>query len=147
MEQSGTWSFETAARTLWQEARSEPADGRKAVAHVIWNRLRAGRWGPTLAAVCMHPEHNSDLFEFSGWDARDSNRAATVLLPDDDPVLSTLRDVLIAAETEIDPTGNALAYYNPKIVPQPAWAKVLQFAGQFGSQRFYRDNLATGARA
>lgn len=147
-ETVGSWSLETAVRTLWQEARSEPSEGQRAVAAVLWNRLRVGRWGNTLASVCMAPEYApSKLFMFSGWNARDPNHAATLALPDNDATLTRLRSLLLVAESASDVTGGALCYYNPKIAPQPPWALVLHFCGQFGNQLFFGDNTVTGARA
>lgn len=128
----GNWSFETAVRTLWQEARGETGAGREAVAHVLWNRLRTGRWGPTLASVCLAP------LQFSGWNARDPNRMAAAVLSDDDPVLGACRAVLEAAEEAPDPTGGALYYYALSI-PPPVWSASLVPAGRFGNQRFYRE--------
>lgn len=128
----GNWSFETAARTLWQEARGECAEGRAAVAHVLWNRLRTCRWGTTLAGVCLSP------LQFSGWNARDPNRMAAAELADDDPVLGQCRAVLAAAEQAPDPTGGALYYYALSI-PPPLWSNSMIPAGRFGNQRFYRE--------
>lgn len=128
----GNWSFETAARTLWQEARGESADGRAAVAHVLWNRLGTRRWGATLAGVCLSP------LQFSGWNAHDPNRMAAAELPDADPVLGECRAILAAAEQAPDPTGGAL-YYCALSIPPPLWSKTLVPAGRFGNQRFYRE--------
>ena len=128
----GNWSFETAARTLWQEARGETGEGRAAVAHVLWNRLRTRRWGTTLAGVCLAP------LQFSGWNAHDPNRMAAAELADSDPVLGACRAVLAAAERAADPTAGALYYYALSI-PPPLWSKRMSPAGRFGNQRFYRE--------
>ncbi len=50
-----SYSHETAARTLYGEARGEPEEGRRAVAHVFVNRYRDGRWGGSLGEVCQWP--------------------------------------------------------------------------------------------
>lgn len=128
----GNWSFETAARTLWQEARGESADGRTAVSHVLWNRLRTRRWGTTLASVCLAP------LQFSGWNAHDPNRMAAAELADADPVLLECRAILEAAQQAPDPTGGAL-YYHALSIPPPLWSKTMVPAGRFGNQRFYRE--------
>lgn len=126
------WSFEMGVRTLYQEARGEPDDGRKAVAHVLWNRVRSHKWGGTMAEVCLYP------MQFSGWNVHDPNRMETARVPDDDPTLSELRAILTAAQTEDDPTTGAQFYYATSI-PEPTWAQSMTFVGQFGHQRFYRD--------
>lgn len=126
-----TWSFETGARTIWQEARGEPDIGKHAVAHVLWNRLRAGTWGHTMASVCLSP------LQFSGWNDHDPNRMAVAAVPDDDSELDHCRTILAAAQQEPDPTGGALYYY-ARTVPAPEWASQMFFCGEFGSQLFYK---------
>ena len=126
------WSFEIAVRTLDQEARGEPVAGQQAVAHVIVNRLKDGRWGTTLAAVCLAP------YQFSGWNAHDPNRIRTLEMPDDDSGLVKLRPIMQAAlGGEADPTSGAMWYY-AALIPKPGWAVGAEFCGQFGSQLFYK---------
>lgn len=48
-----SWEDQTVLRTLAQEVRGEPLDGQKAVAHVLINRVKDGRWGKSLASVCL----------------------------------------------------------------------------------------------
>lgn len=132
MENPGSWSFETAARTAWQEARGEPDDGLKAVCHVLVNRLKDGRWGRTLAAVCLSP------LQFSGWNAHDPNRMAAANLGDQDPNLARCRKFLEdALAGEPDPTNGAMWYYATSIA-EPEWAKTAVSCGQFGHQLFYK---------
>jgi len=129
------FSMQVGARTLWQEARGEPHAGQRAVAHVLANRLKSGRWGGTLGEVCLYP------FAFSGWNPRDPNRLAAARLPDDDPSLVALAALLDAAlaKRDEDPTGGALSYYAPKaLVTPPAWAARMRACGAFGSQLFFK---------
>jgi spore germination cell wall hydrolase CwlJ-like protein len=129
-----SWSDDIGARTLWQEARGENEEGRRAVAHVINNRLKLGHWGRTVAEVCLWP------LQFSGWNVHDPNRLATARLPDNDPTLVTcaqiLRNVLIDVDEDL--TGGAILYYAPKIVAAPSWVAEVKPCGQFGSQLFFR---------
>jgi N-acetylmuramoyl-L-alanine amidase len=134
-----TWNFETAVRTLWQEARGEPDEGREAVAHVIWNRLQSRKWGTTLGAVCLAP------LQFSGWNVHDPNRTAVALVPDDDAVLDHLRFILAAAQNARDPTEGATHYYASSLKEPPYWAAEMEFAGRFGSQLFYRPKSLPAA--
>jgi spore germination cell wall hydrolase CwlJ-like protein len=127
------WSFETAVRTLAQEARGEPLVGQKAVAAVMVNRAKDGRWGTGLASVCLWPH------QFSGWaNQHDPNFAYACGLRDDDPVIESLRPVLAIAIGGDDPTGGALFYY-AKSIPAPAWAATMKPLGQFGHQLFFTD--------
>jgi spore germination cell wall hydrolase CwlJ-like protein len=126
------WAFETAVRTLWQEARGEPDEGRQAVAHVIWNRLESRRWGCTLASVCLAPR------QFSGWNDGDPNRMAVAEVPDDDRALDHLRLILTASQHASDPTEGALYYYALS-VREPSWAKRKICTGRFGNQKFFKE--------
>jgi spore germination cell wall hydrolase CwlJ-like protein len=146
------WNLSTAARTLWQECRGESPDAQRAVAYVILNRLKRGRWGKTLGAVCLARS------QFSAWGPVTpsnsemlANFRASCALADDDPELLRLADVMKAAMSEPDPTKGAIYYYNPKdvthtptFVTGDASAGVPPgiFCGQFGHQLFYRDVTA-----
>lgn len=128
-----------AARTLWQEARGEPIEGQKAVAHSILNRVEDGRWGKTLMSVCLF--HH----QYSAWGPvvpSNPDMLADYLhscaLPDSDTGLLMLAAVMTAAETEPDPTAGATHYYDHR-TPTPPWAlPPAIYCGQFGSQKFYR---------
>jgi hypothetical protein len=85
-----------------------------------------------MAAVCLSP------LQFSGWNAHDPNRMAVASVPDDDPILGLLRQVLVAAQTEPDPTGGAKFYY-AKTIAEPEWAKTMVSCGEFGNQFFFRE--------
>lgn len=144
------WNLGTAARTLYQEARGEPLEGQKAVAHVIVNRLRDGRWGETLASVCLWHAGFSGWFsprKVAGKAFRDPNFAAACRLHDDDPLLVNLAQLLSAALLgEADPTGGATHYY-AKSTPEPDWVKgdpdhgvpPATVCGQFGHQLFFKS--------
>jgi N-acetylmuramoyl-L-alanine amidase len=128
-----TWQLLTAARTLWQEARGEPDIGRKAVAHVLWNRLRSARWGTTLASVCLWRA------QFSGWLPSDPNFDAACALDDDDPLLQQMLEIVVAAEKEPDITNGATHYFANSLKTSPVWALSATYCGTFGHQRFYKN--------
>lgn len=130
-----TWNFDVAARTLCQEVRGEPIEGQSAVAWVIKNRLADGRWGHSLASVCLWRG------QFSAWYVpSDPNFAYACSLADDDATLSHMRSVLqTVLDSPVDPTGGAMWYFNPRGVLQPpAWVNDAIFCGKFGSQEFYK---------
>lgn len=135
------WQFQTAARTLVQEVRGEPMDGRKAVAHTLWNRLDSGRWGADLAAVCLSRS------QFSGWGPVNVGSAQEVEnfrystgLADDAPEVVGMISVLLAARGEPDPTNGATHYLRDgtKLPPGSDWTIGAVFCGKFGTQLFYR---------
>ena len=127
-----SWVFDVAARTLWQEVRGEPREGQQAVAHVLWNRVRSGRWGPNLATICLWRG------QFSGWYVpSDPNFKAVCLLPDNDDALLALGTILQFAEHETDPTNGATHYVNLSIVT-PSWINGAIHCGKFGHHDFYK---------
>lgn len=129
-----SWALEVAARTLWQEARGEPHEGQRAVAHVIKNRMNSGRWGPNLATVCLWRG------QFSGWYVpRDPNFSAACTLDDNNASLLILRNLmLIVLDEKTDPTMGATHYVNLSIV-KPTWIQGATFCGKFGAHSFYKD--------
>lgn len=129
----GTFSEQIAARTLYGEARGEIEDGQRAVAHVLQNRLKDGRWGNTLATVCLWP------FQFSCWGPRDPNLKLMAALPDDDPMLNKLAGFVRAAQTEpSDPTKGSTHYFSTSMILPPDWATGAEFVVQIGNHKFYR---------
>jgi cell wall hydrolase len=129
------WNFaeEIAVRTLYGEARGETHDGQRAVAHVLLNRVRDGRWGKTLATVCLA------RMQFSCWNPSDPNREHIAAVADHDPILRRLRSVLDAARNEADPTGGATHYFSIFMIQPPKWSIGATFCGTFGRHRFYKD--------
>lgn len=136
------WNLGTAARTLWQECRGEPLSGKQAVAAVLFNRLKDGRWGNTLGTVCLWHAGFSGWFSprtVHGIPYHDPNFAAACALSDTDPVLVALAGLVQAAlDGAVDPTAGACFYY-AKGTPVPPWAvSPAIFCGQFGNQLFYK---------
>jgi N-acetylmuramoyl-L-alanine amidase len=128
-----TWARDVAARTIYQEARGEPEVGQKAVAHVILNRLKTGRWGNNLASVCLWP------WQFSGWhSAKDPNFKLACELADDSPALLKMRKILDGASIEADPTSGATHYF-ATYIDAPPWTQGATFCGQIGQHKFYKD--------
>lgn len=56
------------AVTLYGEAESEPIEGRIAVASVVMNRVKAGRFGHDARAVCLAP------MQFSCWQPKNGQK-------------------------------------------------------------------------
>lgn len=127
------YDLELGTMTAFMEASGETPGGQRAVCHVLANRLRDGRWGNTLASVCLWPS------QFSCWMNDDPNRHRVAVVPDTNPLLLTIREYLKGAldGSDIDLTEGALFYFNPKEV-LPKWAAKMKLTGTFGSQQFYR---------
>lgn len=124
-------------RTIVFEASGEPEEGKIAVAYVILNRIKSGRWGASIKDVVTSP------WQFEPWMTK---RAEMEKLSPDD---SRYRDAAqiadaVLAEQVPDPTAGAMYFLNPTIVRQrrggslPSWA---QGEGQaIGNHMFYRPD-------
>jgi spore germination cell wall hydrolase CwlJ-like protein len=133
------WDREVFARTLWMECRGEDDEGRRAVAHVIWNRFARAAGKTRIAGICMADQ------QFSCWNAArdDSNREAMNAIDrDDDPLLeqmhSIIRDIEAGAR---DPIDGATLYHADWMLQPPNWALEgkAKFVKQVGHHRFFRE--------
>ena len=108
-------------RTLAFEASGETEVGKVAVAYVVLNRKRRGRWGDNIKAVVTSPG------QFEPWKTR--RREIEGLSPNDPRYQSAaiIADAVLSGQTP-DPTAGATYFLNPIIVRErrggslPAWA-------------------------
>lgn len=124
-------------RTIAFEAGDEPDEGKAAVAHVVLNRERSGRWGETIREVVTRP------WQFEPWMTR---RKQMVALSPNDPRYrdaARIADAVLSGEIP-DPTAGATHFLNPTIVRKrrggslPEWARG---EGQpIGQHTFYAPN-------
>ena len=133
-------------RTIAFEASGEPDEGKAAVALVILNRKRSGRWGDNIKDVVMHP------WQFEPWMTR---RKEMEKLSLDDPRYQSaarIADAVLTGQIP-DPTAGATHFLNPTVVRQrrsgslPSWARG---EGQpIGRHTFYslNEDSAGPARA
>lgn len=125
-----------AARTLFGEARGEGEAGQRAVAHVFVNRMRDknGRWGSTLASVCLWRD------QFSCWRSSDPNFQVLCALADDAQTLVTFKGFIQdALDDEPDPTKGATHYFAISMLKPPFWEKDATFNAQIGHHKFYSN--------
>jgi spore germination cell wall hydrolase CwlJ-like protein len=128
------------ARTLWGEARSEGANGMRAVAHVILNRVLIAEanggeywWGHDVITVCQKP------YQFSCWNPADPNRPKLMKVDEADTEFATAlriarRAVLGCLGDDI--TRGADHYHTVDILP--FWAKGERPAVTIGRHHFYK---------
>ena len=109
-------------RTIAFEASGEPRMAKIAVAYVVLNRKKSGRWGDTIKAVVTHPG------QFEPWTTR---RSEIEKLSRDDPSYQSaaiIADAVLSGQTP-DPTAGATHFLNPTIVRErrdgalPSWAR------------------------
>jgi N-acetylmuramoyl-L-alanine amidase len=99
------------ARTVFGEARGEPYEGQKAVAHVILNRSRKEG---SVAAACLRPK------QFSAWNLGDATRERMVTVTTNDPKFRTAIRAFLEAVDEADFTQGCHHYHHKNISPK--WA-------------------------
>ena len=119
-----------AALNIWMEARGEPFDGKVAVAEVIRNRLKTGRWGNTIVHVVLAP------YQFSGWNTKDPNRIQALLLDDSDPQYQECLRAWNTAKSNTNFAKGALFYFNPQLAA-PDWAHTQTLLATIGNHQFY----------
>ena len=98
-------------RTIAFEAPEESDKGKAAVAYVILNRTRNGRWGDNVKDVVTHP------WQFEPWMTKRQDMER--LSPDDPRYRSAaqIADAVLNGEMP-DPTAGATHFLNPAVVRQ-----------------------------
>ena len=131
-------------KTIAFEAPDESDEGKAAVAHVILNRKRNGRWGDNIKDVVTRP------WQFEPWMTR--RKEMEKLSPHDPRYQNAARiaDAVLTGQTP-DPTAGATHFLNPTVVRQrrdgslPSWARG---EGQpIGRHTFYYPNEGSAAPA
>ena len=109
------YDVQIGAATIYMEASGEPPEGQRAIAHVLANRLKTGRWGDTLSAVAWKP------YQFSCWMTQDPNKERLSGVPNNDATLERMEEYVRVAIDGSDPdnTGGATHYYDPVAGPTP----------------------------
>ena len=124
-------------RTIAFEAPDESDEGKAAVAHVILNRKRNGRWGDNIKDVVTRP------WQFEPWMTR--RKEMKKLSPHDPRYQNAARiaDAVLTGQMP-DPTAGATHFLNPTVVRQrrdgslPSWVRG---EGQpIGRHTFYSPN-------
>src|SRR5262245_39983883 len=109
-------------RTIAFEASGEPEMAKIAVAYVILNRKKIGRWGANIKAVVTHPG------QFEPWATK--RKEIEELSPNDPRYQNAaiIADAVLSGRTP-DPTAGATYFLNPTIVRErrggdlPSWAR------------------------
>ena len=103
-------------RTIAFEASGETEIGKVAVAYVVLNRKKSGRWGDNIKAVVTHPD------QFEPWMTR---RKEIEELSLNDPRYQSaaiIADAVLSGQTP-DPTAGATHFLNPTIVRESCWRR------------------------
>lgn len=112
------------SKVVYHEARGESVEGKLAVAYVVMNRTKAGRWPDTVCEVTLQPKQFSD-FHLNIPINRASEAWTTSL--------DVARNVYYQKVS--DPTKGALFFFNPKKA-SPKWKSSLTFIKNIGNHSF-----------
>ena len=121
-------------RTIAFEASGETEVGKVAVAFVVLNRRKSGKWGDNIKAVVTHPG------QFEPWMTK--RRQIEGLTPDSPRYkrAAIIADAVLSGLTP-DPTAGSTHFLNPIIVRErrggslPLWAR--REGRQIGRHTFY----------
>ena len=121
-----------AIRTMLGEASGEGPEGMAAVAHVLFNRKKAGRWGDSIKDVALQP------YQFSAWNKGEGgNSLVNKYGPDSEEYQRAARLYdLVSAGVIPDPTGGATHYYAHNTIDAPDWWGNLSAGPVIGGHSF-----------
>lgn len=124
------------ARTIWGEARGEGEDGKTAVAHVILNRWKSGKWfgEGSIAETAQKP------WQFSCWNTNDPNWPKIATMDLDDGGLQECAYFALGAIKGYlpDNTDGSTHYYAYNTIAKPNWATEDTFVCRIGGHEFHK---------
>ena len=122
------------AVAIWREARGESRDAKRAVAHVILNRIQDPRWPDSAVEVVTQPR------QFSCFNAGDPNatKFPTPKRASDWAAWMECCSVVDELEADYDPTGGANHYHSLPAGAEPDWAMPDKLTLTVGRLQFYK---------
>lgn len=116
------------SKVVYHEARGEPLEGKKAVAHVVMNRVNDKRWPNTVCKVVYQRGQFSHFNKRKRFDNTSQHwmEIAELVIP-------------IYLGLEKDNTGNAVYFNNPRISKSKWFFRKLTKTKDIGKHRFYRS--------
>lgn len=127
------------ALALYWEAKSEGAEGMRAVASVILNRVAHPHFPDTVCAVVKQGGERPPC-QFSWWCDGKSDRPSDLAAWQRSKMLARL----VYWGDAADPTRGALWYHADYVAP--AWGRVLERAVKIGRHIFYQERRAPGVQ-
>ena len=126
--------LDTAARTLWGEARGEPDESKRAIVWIMRTRAERGGWyGSDLSSVCKMP------FQFTCRNRQNPNRKKLLALSHANPEYIACRSIVesvMAEEPAKNPTQEATHFTHKGV--SPYWAVGLTPCYEAGNHKFYK---------
>lgn len=133
LQEDGRQEFLCLALTVYHEARGVSHTGKLAVAHVVLNRTRSGKFPTTICGVVWERDGGRPQFSWT-------SRPVGAIIPRDRDAWDECQRVALEAMQSpdgTDPTGGATHFYNSHQV-KPRWAYHVQSSWREGVQMFVR---------
>ena len=125
---------------IWREARGEPYDGKRGVAHVIANRAAIPLWwnqhtSGKLSAVVLHP------YQFSSFNVSDPNADKWPVDGDTSFADCCAAALGVMGGSDADNTDGATYYYDTSIDWPEAWGPQANYVNTLnvGRLRFWKQ--------
>lgn len=118
------------------EADSQPRDAQVGVGACLFNRLRLGRYGESVAAVCLK---RIQFSEFNDDKANNANLMRVAVMGTNHPAVISAAAAYDAAASGEDPVDGATHFYADGIDP-PNWSlPPAVLARKIGKLNFFKN--------
>jgi spore germination cell wall hydrolase CwlJ-like protein len=125
------------SQALYYEARGEGRMGEKAVAEVVFHRMKAGNFGHSICAVVYEgSDHRGCQFSFTCNGDLDRPRDELAWMKSQ----QLAAQILTGQVALRNATGGATHYHAAWVFP--FWAPTLKMTAQIGNHIFYRANTS-----
>ena len=121
------------AQAIYFEARSEPLEGKAAVAQVIMNRRASGLYPATICGVVFQHRGHSRACQFS---FTCEGKALRVREPEQWTQAQQIADNVLGGKTWVSEVGGATHYHADYV--RPRWARALKKNDVIGRHIFYQ---------
>lgn len=133
----GNISFKDAAclsQAVHGEAGNQPFEGKVAVAQVIVNRTKDGRFPSDICGV-VHQRGQFDFLQHIRWIRRDNPA-------EEEQMKESIQAAALVLNEEVDDiTRGSLFFANPKLSTDRRWLRSLKKTMRIGDHVFYRRNI------
>ncbi len=109
---------EIAALTVFCEASSASSAERRDIMHSIFNRLKDGRFGKTIADVCLA------RYQYSEWNddrGDNANLRRGAVISDDNPIMIDCLAAYDEVKAGTSDLTNGSTHYHDKSISPPSW--------------------------
>lgn len=130
------------ASAIYHEARGEPAEGQIAVAQVVLNRVRSGRWPASVCGVVNQGSERGEKCQFSFACRKHASRPKAGETDWDNAL--ALAEAVARGDASIPALAKATHYHTTDV--NPVWRLGLTSIGTIGQHIFYSEDKSVRSR-